>query len=452
MRDLLIVSIVGVMAAMALKRPWIGVMLWTWISIMNPHRYAWGFAYSAPLAAVAAAVTLLGLFLTRERQSPFQGPPMVWFLLLTLAITFSWLLGMDPAGDYEQWNKVMKIYFMTFVAAALLFSKHHIIAFAWVSAGSLAVLGVKGGVFTILTGGNYRTWGPTGSFIQDNNEFALALIMAIPLLHFLQLQVRKAWVRHGISAAMLLCAASALGSHSRGALLAIAAMGAMFWWRSKKKGPIALMIGVVVLALLPMMPEHWWSRMDTIRTYEEDASAMGRINAWIVAFEVAKHHLFGAGMSYQHEILFMLYGVYDQKTLAAHSIYFQILGNHGFIGLFLYLAMWVSAYRMAGWLNRNARDNPESRWAADLGAMAQVCFVGFAVGGAFLSLSYFDLPYNVMVMVVLAKRWVVTRAWEREAPVSFLEYAGLRRSKHQQGGPSAVPTPQGSNRTMPVKT
>ena len=73
--------------------------------------------------------------------------------------------------------------------------------------------------------------------------------------------------------------------------------------------------------------------------------------------------------------------------------------------------------------------------------MAQVCFVGFAVGGAFLSLSYFDLPYNVMVMVVLPKRWVVTRAWEREAPVSFLEYAGLRRSKHQQGGPSAVPTP-----------
>lgn len=61
MRDLLIVSIVAVMAVMALRRPWVGVMLWTWLSIMNPHRYSWGFAYSAPLAAVAAGVALLGL-------------------------------------------------------------------------------------------------------------------------------------------------------------------------------------------------------------------------------------------------------------------------------------------------------------------------------------------------------------------------------------------------------
>ena len=48
MRDLLILSIVGVAAILALKRPWIGVMLWTWLSIMNPHRFAWGMAYSAP--------------------------------------------------------------------------------------------------------------------------------------------------------------------------------------------------------------------------------------------------------------------------------------------------------------------------------------------------------------------------------------------------------------------
>ncbi|ENO78175.1 putative O-glycosylation ligase, exosortase A system-associated [Thauera sp. 63] len=443
MRDLLIVSIVGVMALMALKRPWIGVMLWTWISIMNPHRYTYGFAYSAPLAAVAAGATLLGLLFTRERQSPFQGPPMVWFFVLSLAITFSWLFGMDPVGDFPQWDKVMKIYLMTFVAAMLLYTKHHIIAFAWVTVGSLALLGLKGGIFTILTGGNHRTWGPIGSFIQDNNEFALAIIMAIPMLHFLQLQLKSGWMRHAASITMLLCAASALGSHSRGALLAISAMGLLFWWRSQRKGPIALMIGVVVLALLPMMPEHWWDRMHTIRTYEEDASAMGRINAWIVAWEVAKNHWFGAGMSYQHEILFMLYGVYDQKTLAAHSIYFQILGNHGFLGLFLYLAMWVSAYRAAGWLNKHARNNPETRWAADLGAMAQVCFVGFAVGGAFLSLSYFDLPYNVMVMVVLAKRWVVTRAWEREAPVSFLEYAGLGRFQRRNSAREITARAQG---------
>ena len=69
MRDLLIVGIVLAGSLAAFRKPWIGVMLWVWLSIMNPHRYAWGIAYDAPLAAMAAASTLLGLLLTRERAS-----------------------------------------------------------------------------------------------------------------------------------------------------------------------------------------------------------------------------------------------------------------------------------------------------------------------------------------------------------------------------------------------
>ncbi|PTD96767.1 putative O-glycosylation ligase, exosortase A system-associated [Pseudothauera lacus] len=427
MRDLLIVSIVAVMAVMALRRPWIGVMLWTWLSIMNPHRYAWGFAYSAPLAATAALATLAGLMMTRERQHPFKGAPVTWFFLLSLWITLSWLFGYDPSGDYAQWNKVMKIYFMTFVALMLLDNRHHIMAFAWVSAFSLALLGAKGGLFTIAHGGNYRVWGPMGTFIGDNNHFALALIMTVPLLHFLQLQLTRPWMRHGMSVIMLLCVASALGSHSRGALLAVSAMGAVLWWRSRRKGVMTLALLVVILMLLPMMPEEWWERMGTIKSYEEDASAMGRINGWLVAIEVAKHHFFGGGMSYQHDVFFLMWGVHNTDVIAAHSIYFQILGNHGFVGLALYLGFWFVTYAWAGWLRRNARDIPQARWAADLGGMVQVSLVGFAVGGAFLSMPYFDLPYNLMVMVVLARRWVETRGWERDPPGSLLEYAGLGR-------------------------
>ncbi len=427
MRDILIVSIVFVSAILAFRRPWIGVMLWTWLSIMNPHRFSWGFAYSAPLAAIAVGVTMVGLLFTKERQLPFQGAPIWWFAVFIGWMTLSWLFGIDAAGDYVQWIKVMKIYFMTFIALVLLKTKHHIMAFAWITIGSLAVLGAKGGLFTVLHGGNYRVWGPPGSFIEDNNAFALALIAIIPLLRFLQLQMQNKWVRHGMSATMFLCVASALGSHSRGALLAIIAMGAMFWWRSHRKGPVGVLIVVALLALLPMMPEEWWHRMNTINDYQEDASAIGRLNGWHVAFEVAKHYFFGGGMGYQHQFLFSLYGLYNTDVIAAHSIYFQILGNHGFIGLFLYLAIWFSTYRYAGWLRRNTASISEEKWVCDLGAMVQVSLVGYAVGGAFLSLAYFDLPYNMMVVVVLARKWVETRAWEHEPQVSFLEYAGLRR-------------------------
>jgi len=428
MRDVIVVSIVAVLAVMALRRPWIGVMLWTWLSLMNPHRFTWGFAYDAPLAAIAAIATLVGLLMTHERQSPFQGAPVGIFAAFVVWITLSWLFGLDTDGDYLQWSKVMKIYFMTFIALVLLQTKHHLMAFAWVMTASLAILGAKGGVFTILHGGSYRVWGPAGSFIEDNNEFALALIITIPLLHFLQLQVANKWVRHGLTATMLLCAASALGSHSRGGLLAIAAMGAMFWWRSRRKGPATAFILLFLVAILPIMPDAWWNRMETIGTYEEDVSAQGRLYAWGVAWEVAKHAFFGAGMSYQHESIFAILGN-GGSPIAAHSIYFQVLGNHGFIGLFIFSCLWLVTYRYAGWLNKNALSTPHAKWAADLGGMVQVALVGYATGGTFLSLAYFDLPYYMMVLVVIARRWVETKAWEREPQMPFLEYAGLRKLK-----------------------
>jgi probable O-glycosylation ligase (exosortase A-associated) len=376
---------------------------------MSPHRFAWGFSYDAPLAAVAAGVTLFGVFTSRERQSPFQGAPLWILAAFVVWVTLSYLFGSDVNGNYPIWTKVMKIYLMIFVSVVLLHNKYHIMAFAWVTTFSLALLGAKGGLFTILNGGNHRVYGPAGSFIEDNNELALALVMTIPLLHFLQLQLRNRWHRHAISVVMLLCAASALGSHSRGGLLGLAAMGALFWVRSSRKGLVGAVILTVSLAMIAMMPEEWWERMRSIGSYQEDGSAQGRLYAWRVAWAVASNHLFGGGMSYQYPSYFAIYGDGPDTVIAAHSIYFQILGNHGIAGLILYVSIWLSTFRSAGWLRKHASAFPQSTWAASLGAMAQVSLVGYLVGGAFLSLSYFDLPYDIMVLVVLARKWVETR-------------------------------------------
>lgn len=415
MRDLIIISLVLAGSIAALRRPWIGVMVWTWLSIMNPHRMSWGIAYDAPLAAVAAGATLLGLLFTKDRSSPFKGAPTVLLLLFVVWVTLSWLFGLNPSKDYAQWNKVMKIYLMIFVGLALLHEKRHVLALAWVAAGSLALLGLKGGVFTILTGGNYRVWGPPGSFIADNNEFALSLVMTIPLLRFLQLQMQPIAARYAMTAVMALCAVAAVGTHSRGALVAIAAMSVMLWWRGRSRivGGIA-MVGVAV-ALLSFMPETWTSRMTTMSGgYEGDRSALGRVSAWWNAYGIAKDYVFGVGFDTARADLFARYSPYPEAVHAAHSIYFQVLGNHGFIGLFLFLAIFVTTYWSAGRLRREARASREAAWCDELGAMCQIALVGYAVGGAFLSLSYFDLPYNIMMLVVIARHWVAERGWTRD--------------------------------------
>jgi putative inorganic carbon (HCO3(-)) transporter len=351
---------------------------------------------------------------TKDKESPFKGAPVVWMALFMVWFTLSWLFGLDIEGDYEQWKKVVKVFFMTLVALMLLRTKQHVFAFVWVTAMSLALLGIKGGIFTITTGGNHRVWGPPGSFIADNNEFALSLVMTIPLLRFLQLQVSASWQRHALTASMVLCAAAALGTQSRGALLAITAMSTLLWWRGKSRLLGGVAIALVAVALIAFMPDSWTSRMNSISDYNEDRSALGRISAWWNAFGIAKSYLFGVGFNAARPELFAQFSPYPDYVHAAHSIYFQVLGNHGFAGLFIFLGIFGSTYLAASRLRKESRGIPQARWCDDLAAMAQVSIVGYAVGGAFLSLSYFDLPYNIMVMVVVARAWTLQRGWETE--------------------------------------
>jgi probable O-glycosylation ligase (exosortase A-associated) len=427
MRDILIIAIVMAGALASLRRPWIGIMLWTWLSIMNPHRYSWGLAYSAPLAAIAAASVMLGLLMTKDRESPFKASPVTWLVVFMVWMTISWLAGIDPATDYAQWKKVMKIDVMIVLSLMLLHNKQHIMALMWVCAGSLALLGIKGGLFTLKSGGNFHVWGPPGSFIEDNNEFALALVMTIPLLRFLQLQLQNKWARHGMTAAMVLCAAAALGSQSRGALLAISTMVFYFWWHGKNKFGVGVALLLIAIPLVMFMPDSWSTRMASIGTYEEDVSAMGRISAWWTAWNSAFHYPFGVGFDAARPELFALYSPYPTSVHAAHSIYFQVLGNHGFVGLFLFMGIFVATWRSAGWLRSQKISTPNAKWCQELGTFCQVSLAGYAVGGAFLSLSYFDLPYDIMVMVVLTRIWVEKKSWLTEPvyPKSWKTIPGL---------------------------
>lgn len=414
MRDILVLFITFAGAFMALKRPWIGVMLWTWLSILNPHRLSWGIAYDAPLAAVSAGATLLGFMFTREKESPFKSAAPVVLVLFMVWITLSWLNGLGVERDYYTWSKAMKVDFMILITLALLHSKQHIFALVWVSAGSLALLGVKGGIFTALSGGNHIVWGPPDTFIEDNNEFGLALVITIPLLRFLQMQLVSKMGKMALTFVMVTCAAAAIGTQSRGALLAISAMTLLLWWRGKSRFLGGAIIVCTAIAVLGFMPEAWFDRMWTIKTYQEDNSAMGRISAWWNAWNLAFDYPLGVGFDTARAELFAVYSPYPERIHAAHSIYFQILGNHGFIGLGIFLMIWILTWKGAGRLRVEGGRQPETKWVSEMGAMCQVSLVGYLVGGAFLSLAYFDLPYIIMVLVVLSTHWLRKRKWEKE--------------------------------------
>jgi probable O-glycosylation ligase (exosortase A-associated) len=325
---------------------------------------------------------------------------------------------------------------MVVVTLMLIKTKQHIERLIWVIVISLGYYGVKGGIFTIRSGGQDMVWGPVQTFIGGNNEIALALIMSIPLMHYLQMMSRKGWARHAFTAAMVLSAIAALGSYSRGALLAIVAMTAFLWLKSRYKARLALLLVPVIPILVAFMPEQWSTRMDTINTYEEDESAQGRFNAWGMAYNLAKDRPIGGGFEVTTRELFNLYApnIFDVPR-AAHSIYFQALGEHGFVGLGLYLMLGFLTWRTGSWIIRNTAKREEYQWAFNLATMIQVSMIGFATGGAFLSLLYFDVPYYLMGAMV-ATRVLIEKELKENASSVTSEKGGHSPPRFGQLNPS----------------
>lgn len=435
MRDLLIFGIMVGALPFAIRHTWIAVLLWTWISLMNPHTMAFGFMQNASLAAVAAGAALISMFVTRDKLRMSWSPPIVVLVLLCIWMCITTVFAIDPADSATQLNKVLKIQFMTFVALLALQSRKHIEAFLWVIVVSIGYFGFKGGIHTILTGGVDRVYGPPGTFIAENNALAVATIITIPLISYLRGVASRQVVRRGLLVLMLLCAVSALGSQSRGGFLAILAMAAMLWFRSDRKVVHGMAILVTAAALLLVMSDQWGDRMRTIQTYEEDASAQSRLGSWRFCFNVANSRPLGGGFAvYNHPITYAIYAPADLVgTPVAHSIYFSMLGEHGYVGLFLFLLFWWLTFRLAGRIRRDTKRQSEFAWLHSLAGMCQVSLVGYLVGGAFLQLAYFDLPYNIVVVLSVALRLLRERFAQQTASSGA---AGLGECS-----PAAVPPP-----------
>jgi len=405
MRDLLVTAIVFGTLPFIFKRPWVGIMLWCWLGYMNPHRQTWGFAYDFPFAFVTAVVTIAAFLLSREKKEMVWTRETILLLLFIGWMFFTNFFAFYPQLAWAQWDKVWKIQLMVFLTAMIIRERQHLHWMIWIIALSLGYYGVKGGVFTIVHGGVYRVQGPAGTFFGGNNEIALVLVMLIPLIRYLQLQATQQWVRMGLGGAMVLSGVAAIGSQSRGGLLAMAAMGLFLWFKSRYKLITTVYMTIAVTIIAAVMPQAWYDRMYTIEEYQQDGSALGRINAWHTAFNVAKDRVTGGGFDMFQAPIFRQYAPDPFMVHDVHSIYFEIMGEHGFIGFGMFMLLALFTWRRANQVIRVCKDDPTRKWAADLAAMIQVSLVGYGTGGAFLGLAYFDLTYHLMIILLLAAKF-----------------------------------------------
>jgi probable O-glycosylation ligase (exosortase A-associated) len=146
--------------------------------------------------------------------------------------------------------------------------------------------------------------------------------------------------------------------------------------------------------------------MNSIGHYKIDGSSMGRINAWKYAFRAANDNLLGMGFESWSLETFAKYAPNPNDVHAAHSIYFSVLADHGWIGLFLYLLIYFLTWRRLSSVIKLTAKQDELKNILVLAKMLKVGFIAYLVGGAFLSLSYFDLPWHLISFVIILERIV----------------------------------------------
>ena len=391
MRDILITLIVFGSLPLILRRPFVGVIMWTWLGLMNPHRMAWGFSMSFPFAFIVFLTTVLAYLIAKDSKRIPMSREVILLVLLLVWMLVSTTNSVYPAAAWEQWSKIWRIQLGTLLTLMLTTSMSRIHALVWTAGVSLGFYGIKGGLWTLIHGGTNRVYGPPGTFIGGNNEIGLALVMVTPLLWYLAVETRNRSMKMAMYASTGLTLVGTVGTQSRGAFLGLAVIGLMLFVKAKRK-LLPLIIGISFVLLLPfIVPQEWFDRMHTIEHYEEDKSATNRIEAWRKSLVIANHRLTGGGYEY----------IRLTNGVDCHSSYFEMLSEHGWPGLVLFLLIGVLSWSKCSRIRKVTKKRPEMKRANTLASMLQVSMAGYATSGAFLGLAYFDFVYLIVVMIVV---------------------------------------------------
>lgn len=401
MRDLVVTFIFAVLLPWVVVQPYVGILMWYAISYAVPHHLTYGFAYTFPYAQIVGFITLVAWLLSREPKRIPIGTTAMLLIAFGMWICVTTVFAVAP--DIELWRRTFIEIGVAVLALGIINTPERLHRLAVVTALSIGFYGAKGGLAGVVTAGGIHLHGPEDSPIEDNNALAVALLMVAPLLFYLYLEARKRMVRHMLMAASILNIVAVLVTYSRGGLVALSAILLYGWCKSKRKMPHFVALAALAVTITWFMPLDWYARMESIGEYETDRSAVGRYDAWQHALNViAVRPVMGAGFGTFTRDVFAEFSP-GIEWRAAHSIYFECLGEHGIIGLGLFLGLLISAFLDARWVLQRTKDRPEFTRLRRLAAALQVSLLAYVVGGALLSLTYMELIYGMVMMAACLK-------------------------------------------------
>jgi probable O-glycosylation ligase (exosortase A-associated) len=421
MRDVFMLLILPVLLWVMAQRAFIGVGMWVWTALFFPNGWVYGLASNIRYNLLFTGVAILSYLVMKNKPRVHLGAVGGLILLFYVWTTISTLTSIgNPEVVWEIWSRFTKIVVLFVFVLLVIEKKLHVDFVLWCVVLSVAFYANLEAIKYIVTGGHHKIAGMGGHVLGDRNELAVAFVMTLPICYYLlgEYGRQSRVVRFGLLVTIALLAIAVIGTQSRGGFIALLALGGYLFLKSERKILTAVLIGVIVAVIAQLASSEWVDRINTMDAVDEDASFLGRVMAWKLSFIMAvRHPFFGGGFKAIEYIpvwsdltndFFSYPWFYTGSIIpnplaskAAHSIYFQVLGDHGFFGLAIYLAFLGGAFWKAGKLAKAARQPGIAPWLARLATMLQLSIFSFALGGAALSFAYFDLIFAIIGLVIV---------------------------------------------------
>ena len=418
MRDLVALCMVLVMIALAFRNTFSLYLLWGWAGLIALSGYLYGFMRGVKYAQWFAIATLIAFLLKSDKlQAAFRSNRTSTLMILfgvqcvvTMAFAYDGLF-----RNVEIGTDILKTVLFCILMPMVVTTRLRLHAFMVMVALGLGFHGIVDGLKFINSAGGHISRGL--SKFGDNNNTAVALATAIPVLLYLVKYSVNKWVRLGFMGTMILEVLAVVSTRSRGGFATLVVLATWMIWHTKRKFAGLALLAVCVALAGALVSTEWTERMSTIKTAEQDNSFMIRIAAWKKNSAIAVAHPFTGGGFYAgqaHVIadkyrfapgLLGFIETPDPHSFAAHSIYFQVMGDTGFVGFFIYVGFFFNAFITRREIRKLAIVRGDSAtWALDLSNTIAASLLAFMVGGSLVSAAYFDIAFILIALMETTKQ------------------------------------------------
>lgn len=425
-RQLLAFFLLAVVVAGILRNPGFGLLVFTGIIYLNPASLFWGLdSYRIPL--IISLVSFLSMLLNYRREHYRFEINSQHVLIVALFIVL-WLSAANsfwPGRSYDTLGDWLKLFVFFFMVTIMANSQEDVEKIVKVVVLSLALLSLRG-LYRYSAGWPHVT-GLPHSFTEDRNDFALTLMMIVPLTVYLASRATGR-VKVLYNALIGLFCVTVVLTYSRMGFVLLVLYGLLQLLQARRKFAYLVVLAGMVGIGINFVPAEYIERIQEIPRYEEDASSMGRIVAWGVGWKMMLDRPFtGVGLD-----CFELPGVYTQydqefKAHVAHNTYVQLGAEAGMVALLLFLILNAVALRQLRAVRRGSKDEQTRMLCVSI---RNSLFLYFA-GSVFLSVENREILY-ILLGVVVALRKTVTKGEDRRPPT--MPRHGERWGKEREQG------------------